>query len=126
MRSHIEATLPRARTRPGRRARPGHSAGHQRGSNGWSPFHDGPVPLLIRTATAAVEIREAPAIARAEEPRRLVVRPSEGSDGVDVTHGVIAAIAYAIWERRGGGALDNWLEAERLCGVLAGRVSGRD
>lgn len=29
------------------------------------------------------------------------------------THAAIAARAYAIWQARGGSALENWLEAER-------------
>ena len=36
----------------------------------------------------------------------------------DVTHAVIAAVAYSIWEQRGGAAPDNWREAERVVSRL--------
>lgn len=54
--------------------------------------------------------------------RSLILRPfPQCGNGVDATHAVVCAIAYSIWERRGGSELDNWLEAERqlslmLCG----------
>jgi hypothetical protein len=48
-----------------------------------------------------------------QTPRSRVIIGDEGTAGmVDVTGGLIAAIAHALWQVRGGDEMTNWADAE--------------
>ena len=55
--------------------------------------------------------------------RHRVLVGETGGPQVDVTGVVVAAIAHALWQARGGDAMTNWADAERAIDSLAGEIS---
>ncbi len=53
-------------------------------------------------------------------PRVVLTEGSGVGSQVDLTSGLVAAIAHALWQARGGDDLTNWAEAEAVLGQLVG------
>lgn len=73
-------------------------------------------PGTARSRPCHVVVSDLPACRSPARPRpRFVVRPLAGPpEGIDMTRALVAAIAFELWQRDGGNAVLNWLEAERL------------
>jgi hypothetical protein len=56
--------------------------------------------------------------------RIVVSRVEPGSEQIDVTSGVVSAIAHALWLARGGDATANWVDAEHAVDALCLSVAG--
>lgn len=107
----MDATLP-SRRRDRHAARPQRSLAPYAGRE---YFPDGPLPIAAPLVWSRDE--------RPGAPRRTTPGAApHPALSPDLRHAVVAAIAYTLWERRGGGAIDNWLEAERVLeAILGGR-----
>lgn len=54
-----------------------------------------------------------------QRPQARIILGDEGTPGViDVTAGVTAAIAHALWQARGGDDITNWADAEAVIDQL--------
>lgn len=54
---------------------------------------------------------------------RVMVCESLAAEQVDVTGSVVATIAHALWQARGGDPLTNWVDAERALDALFAPVA---